>query len=374
MEQSKKNANIELLRILSMLMVITLHALDKSGIMAYCNGTKPGTYVYIVLEALSICAVNVYVLISGYFLCKSSFKTGRLTELIFQVLFYSVGGLLAGLVFDKGFAGELDTYKIAEYIFPFHFTTYWFMSAYVVMYMLSPIIARGVAAMGKKAHKAVMVMLLLYECVFKSIIPIISYDDKKGYDALWFITLFVVSAYIRLYGIGFLSSASRGLILYLLSTVLIFAEKVFIDIVVAKTGRMKEMSDIRVSFHYNHLFVLLSAVGLFVFFLKKKEIGGFAARFVVAIAPMSLGVYLFHEHPLLRFGWPSLFGLDKFEGRNCILMIGIIAVAVICVYIVGTITDFVRRLLFGMVKKVFANTGLPAYMRKVDEYINANIQ
>lgn len=43
------------------------------------------------LESFCIVAVNVYMFISGYFLCTSSFKVSRLIQLWLQIWAYSVG-------------------------------------------------------------------------------------------------------------------------------------------------------------------------------------------------------------------------------------------------------------------------------------------
>lgn len=67
---------IELLRIISMLMVLSLHFLIKGNYNKSEN-------VYVnseswVLICFSVVAVNCYVLISGYFMCEKSFKLSRI--------------------------------------------------------------------------------------------------------------------------------------------------------------------------------------------------------------------------------------------------------------------------------------------------------
>ena len=80
----KRNANMELLRILSMLMVTMLHALGKSGLLIPLEGSVPGNaWIAWIFEVLSIGAVNIFMLISGYYLIKSEFRWKRLAELIF---------------------------------------------------------------------------------------------------------------------------------------------------------------------------------------------------------------------------------------------------------------------------------------------------
>ena len=87
----KRMVSIELLRVISMLMVVMLHYLGKGYLIPALDGAMNATgYVAWFLESMSAVAVNVYMLISGYFLVESSFKLGRLLNLLCQVIFYSV--------------------------------------------------------------------------------------------------------------------------------------------------------------------------------------------------------------------------------------------------------------------------------------------
>lgn len=88
---SERNYGIDLLRILSMLMIVTLHVLKQGGILDQMNA---GTYRYTaawLLEALSIGAVNIYAMISG-FVGVNAKKTRfyKLADMWLQVELYCV--------------------------------------------------------------------------------------------------------------------------------------------------------------------------------------------------------------------------------------------------------------------------------------------
>lgn len=110
-------ANMELLRVLAMMLVIVLHFLGKGGALTPLTEKtiSAAGWTAWILESLAIVAVNVYMLISGYFLVESTFKGKRLAGLVLQVLFYSVGiyliGAAAGLVSGEGFS-VYDTFQI----------------------------------------------------------------------------------------------------------------------------------------------------------------------------------------------------------------------------------------------------------------------
>ena len=97
MQKKERMANLEVLRCVAMMMVVVLHYLGKGGLLP--DLTVPLSVQDMVawlLEAFCIVAVNVYMMISGYFLCESSFKLSRLLTLWLQLWLYSVGiGVLA---------------------------------------------------------------------------------------------------------------------------------------------------------------------------------------------------------------------------------------------------------------------------------------
>ena len=92
MKQRTRQANMELLRIVAMLMVVVLHYLIKGGATpSLVEDTGIINLITWYLSALCIAAVNVYVLISGYFLLEAKWKVSRLISLWFQMMFYSIG-------------------------------------------------------------------------------------------------------------------------------------------------------------------------------------------------------------------------------------------------------------------------------------------
>ncbi|MDY3812081.1 acyltransferase family protein, partial [Eubacterium sp.] len=73
-KQSNRNYGIDLLRCVAMALVVMLHTLSRSGLL---NNTPTHSLKYEVMWAMEIvayCAVNVFIIISGYVGLKSRFK------------------------------------------------------------------------------------------------------------------------------------------------------------------------------------------------------------------------------------------------------------------------------------------------------------
>lgn len=348
----KRNANMELLRLLSMLMVVFLHAIGKSKLLVnlYAEPSANGVIAW-VLEALSLCAVNVFILISGYFLIDSKFKLGRLIELIFEMIFYSLGAFLVCMLLGVDIHEDIDIYFLLHTVFPVHMDLFWFVAIYVVIYIMLPIIQAGVKNISQKQFRIALNLLLIFECGFKSCLPFRFEEDKMGYNLLWFLTVFLLGAYIKRYGLRFLNKPHRGLLLYFLNVALIIFETFVIGRVFIKHGRLESL--LRVSTEYNHIFVLMSALGLFAAFLSFKPMNEKMGRVICALSPMALGVYLAHENLSLRYNWQKWLGIYESLGKPTLEFVGRLLLAVLIVFVCGLAIDFIRIQIFKLFKMLF---------------------
>ncbi len=347
--KSKRLANIELLRILAMLMVVMLHYLGKAALLPMPGlAMNAQGYVAWIMEALCIVAVNVYVLISGYFLVQSQFKFGRVVELVLQVLFYAI--LVTAVAYALGIVGNeiFGIYNLTVQLFPFQMQEYWFMTAYLIMYLLSPFLAAGAKAVSQKQLKVSILLLLTVFCFVKSILPVDMALGNHGYDALWLICLFLIAAYIRLYGIKFLEKPWSAALLYFGSCFMIFAETFVLGIIYEKTGKLGMVSGS--SYHYNHIFNLLASIGLFMWFLNMKIPEGKVSRIICKISPYTLGVYLLHDHIYVRNLWTGW--LKAGSATNVVTFVLMALGSVLLVFVIGIVVDYFRSLLFKLGSKL----------------------
>lgn len=86
--QTKRNIGIDLLKIVSMLMIVTLHMLGHGGVL---DNMPPMSRCYQVAWLIEIAcygAVNCYALASGFLTARCNIR--KLMELWLQVMFYSL--------------------------------------------------------------------------------------------------------------------------------------------------------------------------------------------------------------------------------------------------------------------------------------------
>ena len=356
-QSSARQANLELLRCVAMMMVIVLHYLGKGNLLVNLENEwlYPAEALAWLLESFCIVAVNVYMFISGYFLCTSAFKLSRLIQLWLQVWMYSVVigliGAFTGVMEETAF----DTHFLLTLIFPVSMNHYWFMTAYIFLYVLLPLLGMAVRKMTKTQLQFAALLLLFVFSVQKSVLPVRLETDEFGYNCLWYICVFVAAAYVRRFGIAFLDKKGRGIALYVVSCLLIFGGTFALRQIYLWTGSLGRM--MKMCMEYNHILPFLAAVGLFGAFCRMKVSGKFAT-FICRISPYTLGVYLLHENLGLRYTWQNWLGADSllvlrpyrpfynFWGRVSLESVGgllvHVALAVVCVFIVGILVDMMR--------------------------------
>lgn len=339
----KRMTNLELLRCLAMMMVVVLHYLGKGGLLpglsgADLNGTGVAAWL---AETFCIVAVNVYMFISGYFLSTSTFKLSRLLQLWFQVWCYSVVfGVLAALT---GAVTEVpvDTHYFLTLMFPVSMGHYWFMTAYIFLYLLTPVLGRAIRAMTKQQLQLTIVSLLVVFSLTKSVLPLRLEMDSQGYDCLWYVCVFMSAAYVRRFGLPRMNKAWKGMLLYVGGCMLIFGGTMALRWVYLSTGSLGRM--LNMCMEYNHIFTFLAALGLFMAFLNiKLPEKGIVTSVIEKTAPYTLGVYLLHENIGLRYVWQNWLRADRISGVGELVVWTLIAA--VCVFCVGVFTDAMYKL------------------------------
>lgn len=223
MEGRKRQAGIELLRMVAMMMIVTMHFLANSG-----NLLEPGkpsdvsAVLGTILENFCLAAVNAYVFISGYFGYQGTFQVKRVLRFLCQIWFYSllVPLVLMGLGISTGFQNGI--YGILPYLFPIETEHYWFATSFLLLMLLMPFLNLAAQHLPKKTYQTALVVLFIFLSGIKSIVPVAFATDRYGYDLTWFVFVYLLAAYAGKYdenGIFHRFKTGRGnaAILFLLS-------------------------------------------------------------------------------------------------------------------------------------------------------------
>lgn len=197
-EKQVRNSSIELLRIISMVMIVGCHFATHGGFsFSSENITIPRLWWY-VLEMGGNLGVDVFVLISGYFLVTDSgslFNFKRVLKFWVQVFTYS-----AVIYIVSGISGisEFGVVSGIKTVFPITFELWWFASAYFVLYLIHPFINIFLRRLNQEEYRNLLVILLILWCV----IPTFTDTDYQSNYLVWFAAVYCTAGYVRLYGLN----------------------------------------------------------------------------------------------------------------------------------------------------------------------------
>lgn len=327
-----RESNLELLRIVSMLMIVFHHYI-MHGIILPCEGNPALSQAvnYSGFEAIlksvnfgGTFGINCFVLISGYFMIKQATHIRKLFILWGQVVFYTVVLFFVTIYACDAYRESLPTIgfsSVFALFFPLFFGKYWFITTYVALCILSPYLNLLLTRLSEKDFRKVLVVLLLASLYFQCG-AIIS-----------FILLYSIAAYVRLYspfqsrsGAFWLLLSLAGGVIYIGSTIL--AESCTLNSVVAKIWALVPSCS-----------TYVMSVCCFMFFCSLRIKPN---RLINTIAGTTLGIYLIHDHTEVRCVlWKYLGAYEWMQQPYFILHC---VASVLGIFMVCSLLDYIRML------------------------------
>lgn len=196
MQKKVRDSNMELLRIVSMFLVLVYHANFLSfgaPEIPVCGniGNHLTAFTRLFLEAGCACCVNVFVLLSGWFGIKP--KVNRLCEFLFQVFFFVAVSIVLLCIFT-GHKLCFDDIKNL----PMLNASLWFPKAYLLLYILSPVLNSFVEKADKKTFQLVLIGFFLFQTAYGWACGGVVWV-QGGYSTISFIGLYLLARYFKLY-------------------------------------------------------------------------------------------------------------------------------------------------------------------------------
>ena len=348
----KINTGINLFKLFSMFMIALLHVLGMGGIIGAVAGTSSYYPVYLMQNA-AFCAVNCYALVSGYLMLGKEIKPSRITELWFEVFFYSVSiSAIMMIVYRDLFSARNIVYAVT----PIISNQYWYMTSYFMMYLFVPMMNKFADAANKKVFTATIVVILVLT-TGSLMIKQDGFRLNDGYSPIWLMIMYLVGAYMKKFNVGAKMKKWLALLLYVISSLCSFILCVF------SNKLLKIMLGNDISYlSYTSPFVVLSAIFLFIFFSKLK-FGKKTEKLINYITPAALGVYLIHTHPLVFNKLMKDIAMPLVNHGTAAMIFGSVAMA-LAVFIICIVIDLLRIQLFRLIR-------VNALCKKLDGVFNS---
>lgn len=329
---ANRSYGIDLLKSVSMLMVVVLHILGVGGILAgSAQGTVTNDIAWL-LEAANICAVNCFGLISGYVLCKGHYRRSRLLSLWLRVVFESLIITAAFALLLPGVVGFSEWFKVFT---PVIHGVYWYFTAYFALFLFVPYINKMLSSLTNREKASLSISAVIVFVFLGNVLNNDIFFLHGGYGFLWLLCLYVFGACIR--DIEIKSSINKYWLLAAYA------------ICVSLAWALMKITHIPALFSYTSPFVLLASVFLLLFFRRLEFKSPKSHRVISMLARTSFGVYIIHTHPLI---WGNLITgrfLPYLKYPIPVTFLAVILTAV-AIYSVCTLGDWLAEKFFKLVK------------------------
>ncbi len=334
MSARNRDSNMELLRIIGMMLIVLCHT-------SFCVQWDEIPRQSLLLRFGADTGVNCFVLISGYYMIHSKITIQKFFKLWFTVFTYSAGIYIILLAFNANWI-DINIKNIFKFFAPFLSGHYWFASTYILLMIATPVLNKAIKAFDTNLLLPGIILMILINGIMLS---------SFGGRLTDFMLLYALAACIRLNENG-KQKASFWFLLSLLTFSVIEGCSVlgspFNYVIRPGTG--------------NPLIILLS-VSLFMGFAKLR-VGNIPL--INKISACAFGVYLIHcHHGISDYMWNQVFSIRQYA-QTPYLIPYCIAITLI-IYIVCTMTEMIRQ---ATLERIYNNKA-PKYIDKLTQGIKS---
>ncbi|MDR1465822.1 MAG: acyltransferase [Oscillospiraceae bacterium] len=300
--KQSRNQGLELLRMVSMVTIVLCHVLRIGGMIDAVADTRLPLLVYLFLRIFGILTLNCFALTSGYVsLHIKTFRPSRPAAFWLSVIGWCAVGLALQVIVTRRAPTTLEWL----WLMPVTTREYWYVTDFFALTFFIPLLNAAIARLPKRQFQWMLLVMFLLFCCW-SMIRAEVIELGNGHSLWWLIVMYFAGAYLRLYGAPAWLKKHTLLVFWAAAAVNALAEYVALYVLRLPIGWPG----------FNHPLHVLSALSLFLFFVRKETFRRRAvSRFACFFGPISFGVYLVHMQPFfqehfLKDRFKDLFGLS----------------------------------------------------------------
>ncbi len=356
--QSKRNSNYELLRILSMLLIVAWHystQFSENGTGILDQGMSFYHLFAIVFGSWGQVGVDLFIIISVYFLRQSNrFRCAKAIDLVFETIAYGIIWALVCVLVVK----PLSRTEILTGVFGLFLGKNWFIFAYLLLYIFHPILNNIIDKMTDSMLKKTALLLTIFVSGIKTI-----YHDLPICDFLFMVNIYFVVSCIERSELEKLFEKKAKTWLLITVTAL-----VALQIVLVFLGeRFNSQFLITHNYYFNmrgSIFILFTALCVF-YLVKPRQPRN--SRIVNHIASTCFGIFLSHQFLGYHFWYKVFYYIDDNEFLACVHMI----ISVVVIFAACSFIDLVRQNTIGYIfRRTMQTKHITAKTDAIDAYMN----
>lgn len=331
--KAKRNSNIEFLRIMAMLAIVTGHLINQGGGIENISTQIFSIYV----GSAARIAVNVFLFIGVYFMVDSEFKATRVLNLWGELFLYTLCFTGLALLLDHSIPAK----ELIKGVLPFSTRALWFASAYLILVALHPFL-KYVFFLEKKKIVFLICLLTFVLCVMPTF-------AAKQSDFIVNISWFVY-AYILIGGLKRHTEifSSRKFVLQkygILISILIYLALASCKVASLACdskyiGVLCNLADQYLS-DIKSIPNALCAMSVFCDVVSKKLN---ECKIVNKVARSAFAVYIIHQIPaFFPVLWSKIIHTDFWFSANVPEFALFLIVSVLSIYVICSVVDIFRK-------------------------------
>ncbi len=294
--------------------------------------TVNGIFALVMTQGSRI-GVNIFVLLSGYFSATKVIYIDKIKKIYIQVWTYSI--MIAVVLFAFG---KISLKSVIMSALPISTSQYWFATCYVILLLISPALQIFIHNVDRKIYRRILIVLF----VLWSVIPSF-HIGQPGYSNMgWFIFLYLLAGYIRIYPTKYIDRINvlYGMVAY--GILVVFAVITYVY------GYNIPFFRENAKYLYAEMNTVTAITCSVLLFLGFRNLKIRNNPKINKIAGCTFGVYLFHDHPLIR----NVIGVDLLGNRDHIdesLFPLRLILSIIGVFLIGTVLEYCRQIILGRI-------------------------
>lgn len=295
---TERMGGVDLLKSIAIILVVLCHSMpDSNGIISgntqcVLNLNIPTANIqYIIILLLKNCGMignDIFIACSAYFLLNDNcVKIKKIGQIICDSFVVSVS--ISLVLYLLKFPG-VTTRLFIKSFFPILTNATWFITCYLILYIIHPALNRVIINMNKIRLLSIVLLMLF----FYSILGMIYRNAYYYNDLVGFIIIYFIVAYIKIYLSKF---ASNNRLNVRLLTIVICLH-LFITILFCLMGywcKTDMISMLRFNTNINPLFILIA-----LFALNIACNSGIDTKYITRFSKLSMLIYIIHRNTIIN--------------------------------------------------------------------------
>ena len=337
-----RNLRLDQLKLLAAFGIVGVHAIYHTNALKYTAVYSIEWFFLMIVYTLLFSMMNIFVIISGYFLCDSHFRWKKVKSIILTTICYSVVIYILFCIRD---VTEFSFFDFMDCLLSPITNQYWFISAYLLLYILSPYLNKMLSCLNEKNLRSLCLISFVVLSIIPSFLIFVPvqnlFDAQNGKGILWFLTIYILCFYYKKYRESYFCKINSYwfMIILIFNLMFLIGSWIvlnYISIVIGLDGD----GATRLYFD-SSIFVFGISASIFLLTQRLPVINLKYGKFITYLSGSSLGVYIIHEQPMVRkFLWGNVENI-WINNEGSIIVNFFIVTVIVFFFCIGI--DCIRR-------------------------------